>query len=66
MSPFIKAGILEDGVTGQGSVISPLLGNIYLHYVFDLWAERWRRQKARGDLIGGYGRVASRRGPGFE
>src|ERR1700738_3032295 len=37
--------------TGQGSVISPLLGNIYLHYVFDLWAERWRRQKARGDMI---------------
>ena len=53
-----KAGILEDGVvtvadsgTGQGSVISPLLGNIYLHYVFDLWAERWRRQEARGDMI---------------
>jgi hypothetical protein len=32
-------------------VISPLLGNIYLHYVFDLWAERWRRQEARGDMI---------------
>src|SRR6516164_1480215 len=32
-------------------VISPLLGNIYLHYVFDLWAERWRRQEARGDVI---------------
>src|SRR6202451_1712459 len=58
MSPFIKAGILEDGVvtvadsgTGQGSVISPLLGNIYLHYVFDLWAERWRRHEATGDMI---------------
>ena len=55
---WLKAGILEDGAvtvadsgTGQGSVISPLLGNIYLHYVFDLWAERWRRQKARGDMI---------------
>jgi RNA-directed DNA polymerase len=55
---WLKAGILEDGVvtvagsgTGQGSVISPLLGNIYLHYVFDLWAERWRRQEARGDII---------------
>src|SRR5580698_2168885 len=43
---WLRAGILEDGVvtvadsgTGQGSVISPLLGNIYLHYVFDLWAE---------------------------
>ena len=52
------AGILEDGVvtvddrgTGQGSVISPLLANIYLHYVLDLWAERWRRREAQGDLI---------------
>src|SRR6476469_6396621 len=55
---WLKAGILEDGIvtvadsgTGQGSVISPLLGNIYLHYVFDLWAERWRRQEAHGDMI---------------
>jgi RNA-directed DNA polymerase len=55
---WLKAGVFEDGVvtvadrgTGQGSVISPLLGNIYLHYVFDLWAERWRRQEARGDMI---------------
>jgi retron-type reverse transcriptase len=55
---WLKAGILEDGVvtvpdsgTGQGAVISPLLGNIYLHHVFDLWAERWRRQEARGDVI---------------
>jgi RNA-directed DNA polymerase len=55
---WLKAGVLEDGVvtvsdrgTGQGSVISPLLANIYLHYVFDLWAERWRRQEARGDMI---------------
>src|SRR6201984_2925973 len=54
----LKAGILEDGIvsvaesgTGQGSVISPLLANIYLHYVFDLWAERWRRREARGDMI---------------
>ena len=37
--------------TGQGSVISPLLANIYLHYVLDLWAERWRRREAQGDLI---------------
>src|SRR5580700_5936555 len=44
---WLKAGILEDGVvsvsergTGQGSVISPLLANIYLHYVLDLWAEQ--------------------------
>jgi group II intron reverse transcriptase/maturase len=55
---WLKAGILEDGIvtvadrgTVQGSVISPLLGNIYLHYVFDLWAERWRRQEVRGDTI---------------
>jgi group II intron reverse transcriptase/maturase len=55
---WLKVGVLEDGVittsekgTGQGSVISPLLANIYLHYVFDLWAERWRRHEAKGDLI---------------
>ena len=55
---WLKVGILEDGVvtvddrgTGQGSVISPLLANIYLHYVLDLWAERWRRREAQGDLI---------------
>src|SRR5271169_6549872 len=53
---WLKAGVLEDGVvtvsdrgTGQGSVISPLLANVYLHYVFDLWAERWRRREAAGD-----------------
>jgi RNA-directed DNA polymerase len=55
---WLKAGILEDGIvtvedrgTGQGSVISPLLANIYLHYVLDLWAERWRRREAIGDMI---------------
>ena len=55
---WLRAGILEDGVvtieekgTGQGSVISPLLANVYLHYVFDLWAERWRRREATGDMI---------------
>jgi RNA-directed DNA polymerase len=55
---WLKAGVLEDGVvtvsdkgTGQGSVISPLLANVYLHYVFDLWAERWRRGEATGDMI---------------
>jgi RNA-directed DNA polymerase len=55
---WLRAGILEDGVvavsetgTGQGSVASPLLSNVYLHYVFDLWAERWRRLKATGDVI---------------
>src|SRR2546423_2079843 len=55
---WLRSGILEDGIvtieekgTGQGSVISPLLSNIYLHYVFDLWAERWRRREATGDMI---------------
>jgi group II intron reverse transcriptase/maturase len=55
---WLMAGVLEDGVvsvsdrgTGQGSVISPLLANIYLHYVFDLWAVRWRRREATGDMI---------------
>ena len=55
---WLTAGILEDGVvtvnemgTGQGSVISPLLANVYLHYVVDLWAERWRRREARGGMI---------------
>src|ERR1700687_1576231 len=55
---WLKAGVLEDGVvtvsekgTGQGSVISPLLANVYLHYVFDLWAERWRRHEATGAMM---------------
>jgi RNA-directed DNA polymerase len=42
---------VSDQGTGQGSVISPLLANIYLHYVLDLWAERWRRREATGDMI---------------
>ena len=42
---------VDDRGTGQGSVISPLLANIYLHYVFDLWAARWRRCEATGDMI---------------
>jgi RNA-directed DNA polymerase len=55
---WLKAGVLEDGVvttsetgTGQGSVISPLLANVYLHYVFDLWANHWRQQEAKGDMV---------------
>ena len=55
---WLKAGVLEDGVvstsekgTGQGSVISPLLANIYLHYALDLWAARWRQREATGDMI---------------
>jgi RNA-directed DNA polymerase len=42
---------VSDKGTGQGSVISPLLANVYLHYTFDLWAERWRRREATGDMI---------------
>jgi group II intron reverse transcriptase/maturase len=55
---WLKAGVLEDGTvrvsemgTGQGSVISPLLANVYLHYVIDLWAARWRRREATGDMV---------------
>ena len=55
---WLRAGVLEDGVvttsdkgTGQGSVISPLLANIYLHHVFDLWADRWRRREATGHMV---------------
>jgi group II intron reverse transcriptase/maturase len=55
---WLRAGALEDGEriqseegTVQGGSISPLLANIYLHYVFDLWSQQWRRKQARGDLI---------------
>ena len=55
---WLKAGVMEDGQvmatevgTPQGAVVSPLLANIYLHYAVDLWAERWRRREATGDMI---------------
>jgi group II intron reverse transcriptase/maturase len=55
---WLKAGVMEDGElvttetgTPQGAVASPLLANIYLHYVFDLWADRWRKRHARGQVI---------------
>src|SRR5499425_2570273 len=55
---WLKAGVLEEGEwkdtemgTPQGSVISPLLANIYLHYVFDLWVDAWRRKCAQGEVI---------------
>jgi len=55
---WLNAGVLEDetwrevdeGVP-QGGSISPLLANIYLHYVLDLWVEQWRRRTARGEVI---------------
>ena len=55
---WLKAGVMEDGAitpteagTPQGAVASPLLANVYLHYVFDLWAERWRQHHAHGSVI---------------
>jgi RNA-directed DNA polymerase len=55
---WLKAGVMEDGVlaatetgTPQGAVISPLLANIYLYYVFDLWAQQWRKRHARGHVM---------------
>jgi RNA-directed DNA polymerase len=58
ISKWLTAGVVEYGTkvdvkvgTPQGAVISPLLANIYLHYVFDLWAQRWRRRDASGDVI---------------
>ena len=55
---WLKAGINEDGEhlvtelgTPQGAVISPLLSNVCLHYVFDLWIDWWRKNRARGDVI---------------
>jgi RNA-directed DNA polymerase len=55
---WLKAGVMEDGVvtatesgTPQGAVASPLLANIYLHHVFDLWANRWRQHHAHGSVV---------------
>jgi group II intron reverse transcriptase/maturase len=55
---WLQAGVSEDGQwspttvgTPQGAVISPLLANVYLHYVFDLWVQQWRTQHATGDVI---------------
>src|ERR1700686_5524780 len=55
---WLSAGVLEEGIwseatlgTPQGSVASPMLANIYLHYVFDLWMDKWRKQCAQGDVI---------------
>jgi group II intron reverse transcriptase/maturase len=55
---WLRAGVIEEGEwsesvqgTAQGASASPLLANVYLHYVFDLWADQWRRRNASGDVI---------------
>ena len=55
---WLRAGVSEDGTwkkttvgAAQGAVISPLLANVYLHYVFDLWVQQWRKRHAHGDVI---------------
>lgn len=55
---WLKAGVLEEGLhsettegSPQGAVVSPLLSNIYLHYVYDLWVQAWRKRYATGDMI---------------
>ncbi len=55
---WLAAGVIEDGEwsktetgTAQGASVSPLLSNIFLHYVFDLWADQWRQRHAQGDMI---------------
>jgi group II intron reverse transcriptase/maturase len=55
---WLRAGVIEDGEwsktargTAQGASLSPLLANVYLHYVFDPWADQWRRRDAHGDVI---------------
>ncbi len=55
---WLRAGVVEEGVwsasengSPQGATVSPLLANVYLHYVFDLWAQQWRRRYARGDVV---------------
>ena len=55
---WVSAGVIEDGAwtasevgAPQGASVSPLLANIYLHYVFDRWARQWRRRHAHGDMV---------------
>jgi len=55
---WLSAGVLEDGTwtpseagTAQGGSVSPLLANLYLHYVFDLWVQKWRTTQTRADVI---------------
>jgi group II intron reverse transcriptase/maturase len=55
---WLKAGVLADGAwtaseegAPQGATVSPLLSNLYLHYVFDLWVQQWRTRHARGNVV---------------
>ena len=58
IAKWLKVGVMNghhregsDVGAAQGAVVSPILANIYLHYALDLWAHRWRRQKATGDVV---------------
>ena len=58
IAKWLRAGVMEDGKkitaeagTPQGATVSPLLANVFLHYVFDLWANQWRRRVARGAVV---------------
>jgi group II intron reverse transcriptase/maturase len=58
ITKWLKVGTIHEGRhelsrrgTPQGAVISPILANVYLHYVFDLWANLWRQEKASGDVL---------------
>lgn len=58
LQKWLAAGVIDHGMwtesvqgSPQGATISPLLANVFLHYVFDLWAQQWRKRSARGDVV---------------
>jgi RNA-directed DNA polymerase len=58
LQKWLAAGVIDHGTwtettrgSPQGATISPLLANVFLHYVFDLWAQQWRKRSARGDVV---------------